>query len=295
MNFGRRTSEAEARTMIDRALEAGVTALDTANLYGDGESERIVGRALAGRRQAVQLTTKCGLWKREGLSPERIAQALDASLARLGFDAVDCLVLHAPDPATPIERTLDGIAQVLESKKAASWGVSNFAAWQILELLRLCDEKKLPRPRQSQVLYNLAVRQLDVEYFSFVRRFPIETVTFNALAGGLFALDPVAPRPTKARIEANPIYKKRYGSDPLRAFATRCAELGNRFGVTLHDLALRWVLHRPGVDVVLLGSATLAQLEQALAASREALPPELLTALDDEHRHFTGTDATYAR
>lgn len=295
MNFGRRTPEAEARQLIDRALDSGATALDTANLYGDGESERIIGRALRGRRERAQVTTKCGLWKREGLAPERIVQALDASLERLECDFVDCLVLHAPDATTPIERTLDGIASVLEAKKAASWGVSNFAAWQIVELNQLCDARTLARPRQSQVLYNLAVRQLELEYFAFSRRFPIETVTFNPLAGGLLALDPSTPRPTKARIEANPIYRKRYGSEPLRGFAARCAEHGKRFGVSLHDLSLRWLFHRPGVDVVLLGPATMAQLEQALSTSRDPLPPELTAALDEEHRQFLGTDAIYAR
>jgi aryl-alcohol dehydrogenase-like predicted oxidoreductase len=291
MNFGRRTPEAEARRVIDRALEAGIVELDTANLYADGESERIVGRALRGRRAEARITTKAGLWKNEGLDPQRLSSALDGSLERLSTEFVDCFVLHAPDASTPIERTLDGVAQILASGRARSWGVSNFAAWQLVELALLCDARGLARPKQSQVLYNLAVRQLEVEYFACTRRFPVETVVYNPLAGGLF----VDVRAATSRLDTNALYRRRYGSEVLKQFAARCGQLAARSGCSLHELALRWVRERPGVDVVLLGPASLAHLEQALALSTGPLPKELLEALDAEHRSLTGTDASYAR
>jgi len=295
MNFGRRTPEADARRIIGHALDAGVTALDTANLYCDGDAERIVGRALPGRRDQVTLTTKVGAWRREGLSAARVVASLDESLARLGTDFVDVYLLHVPDPATPLESTLDGVATVLASKKARAWGVSNFAAWQIGELNHLCDRRGLARPAHSQVLYNVAVRQLELEYFAFTRRFPIHTTIYNPLAGGLFARDPDAQRPKGARLETNPLYRRRYGSEAMRAFARRCAELSTKAGCSLLELAMAWVCQRPGVDAVLLGPATLAHLEAGLAASKVTLPDELLAALDDAHRDFTGTDASYAR
>ncbi len=295
MNFGRRTPEAEARRIIDRALECGVTHLDTANLYAEGDSERIVGRALAGRREQVVLTTKVGAWKKEGLSAARIVASLDESLGRLGTDFVDVYLLHLPDPATPFEQTLDGLATVLASKKARAWGVSNFAAWQLGELNHLCDARGLARPAQSQVLYNLAVWQLELEYFAFTRRFPIQTTIYNPLAGGLLARDPEAARPKNARLESNALYRKRYGSDAMNGFARRCAAIGKEAGLSLLELSMAWVCQREGVDAVLLGPATLEHFEAGVEAAAKTLTLETLTALDAAYRDFTGTDASYAR
>lgn len=295
MNFGRRTPEAEARSIIDRALELGVTHVDTANLYAEGDSERIVGRALAGRRERVVLTTKVGAWKREGLSAARIVASLDESLGRLGTDFVDVYLLHLPDPATPLEQTLDGLATVLASKKARAWGVSNFAAWHLGELNHLCDARGLARPTQSQVLYNLAVRQLELEYFAFTKRFPIQTTIYNPLAGGLLARDPDAARPKNARLESNALYRKRYGSDAMTGFARRCAAIGQTAGLSLLELSMAWVCQRDGVDAVLLGPATLEHFDAGVNAAAKTLTPELLSSLDAAHRDFTGTDASYAR
>lgn len=295
MNFGRRTPEAEARRIVDRALELGVTHFDTANLYSEGDSERIIGRALTGRRERVVLTTKVGAWKREGLSAGRVVASLDESLGRFGTDFVDVYLLHLPDPATPFEQTLDGLATVLESKKARAWGVSNFAAWQLGELNHLCDARGLARPTHSQVLYNLAVRQLELEYFAFTRRFPLQTTIYNPLAGGLLARDPEAPVPKSARLESNALYRKRYGSESMNAFARRCAAIAKASGRSLLELSMAWVCQREGVDAVLIGPATLEHLDAGVEASTQTLTPDVLAALDAAHRDFTGTDASYAR
>jgi aryl-alcohol dehydrogenase-like predicted oxidoreductase len=295
MNFGKRTPEPEARRIVERALEAGLTEFDTANLYSEGESERLLGRLLGARRAQVRLTTKVGVWKNEGLSPARVVASLDESLARLGTDFVDCYLLHAPDARTPLEATLDGVAQVLASGKAKAWGVSNFAAWQLGELNHLCAARSLPKPVQSQVLYNLAIRQLDVEYFAFTRRFPIETAVFNPLAGGLLARDPDVARPKSARLETNPLYRKRYGASSLLELAREFRELASGAGLSLVTLAYAWLFARPGVDVVLAGPATVEHLDAALEARAVTLTPELTRRLDEVHRAFTGTDASYAR
>lgn len=295
MNFGKRTPEPEARRIIDRALEAGVRDVDTANLYGDGESERIVGKALAGRRDGVRVTTKVGAWRKEGLSPARLVASLDESLERLKMDFVDVYLLHLPDQATPFEQTLEGLATVLASKKALAWGVSNFAAWQVGELNHLCDARGLARPAHSQVLYNLAIRQLELEYFAFTRRFPIETIIYNPLAGGLLARDPSLPVPKSARLETNALYRKRYGADAMNALARRCATIAAGAGMSLLELSLGWVFGRPGVDVVLLGPASEQHLVEGLEASKRVLDDATLKALDEAHRELTGTDASYAR
>lgn len=146
MNFGKRTPEVEARRIIDRALERGVNHIDTANAYVDGESERIVGRALAGRRDVVYLATKVGLsriggetsglfrigGRSEGLSRARILAACDESLSRLGTDVADLYYLHVPDRDTAIEESLSAMAELLRIGKIRGWAVSNYASWQVL-------------------------------------------------------------------------------------------------------------------------------------------------------------------
>jgi aryl-alcohol dehydrogenase-like predicted oxidoreductase len=295
MNFGTRTNEAESRRILDLALEAGITRIDTANLYGDGESERILGRALGARRDAVQLTTKVGLWRREGLSRQRQVQALDESLERLQTTWVDVFLWHAPDARTSLDEALDGIEAVLASGKAKQWGVSNAAAWLLVELMLRCDARGIPRPAHSQVLYNLAVRQLDVEYFAFARRFPLTTTIYNPLAGGLLARDPDASMPKNARLSTNALYQRRYGSEAMRERARSFQRLAVELGLDLIMLAYAFVLHRPGIDVVLTGPASVSHLEAALAASQIRLTDEALARIDETSKRLAGTDASYAR
>ena len=140
MNFGKRTDESESKRIIDRAFELGVRHIDTANAYTDGNSERIVGKAIKSRRADVTLATKVGFGrmaggKPEGLSRTRIFEAIDESLGRLGTDYVDIYYLHVPDHATPIEESLDALAELYEKKKIRSWGISNYGAWQALEMI----------------------------------------------------------------------------------------------------------------------------------------------------------------
>lgn len=301
MNFGARTPAPEARRIVDRAIERGVTFFDTANMYGDGESERILGDALRGRRETVQLATKVGLLRRggkpEGLSKGRVIAAIDESLARLKTDYVDLYYLHAPDPSTPILETLEGIALLLESKKIRAWGISNYAAWQIVEIDLHCAARGLARPAVSQVLYNLLVRQLDVEYFAFARQFPIHTTVYNPLAGGLLARSPSPGDsfPKGSRFETNPIYRKRYWSDPMFSRAEQYRELARGEGLDLLTLAYAWLVGRPGVDSILAGPGSLAHLDAAIDGCAATLSPAARVRIDEVHRGFLGTDASYAR
>ncbi len=293
MNFGKRTPEPEARNVVARALERGLTFFDTANAYNDGESERILGRALGARRADCLVATKVGFGrtggKAEGLSPLRVTSAIDESLARLGMDWVDVYYLHVPDYSTPIEATLEAVARVLESKKARAWGVSNFASWQILEMASLADRAGMPRPVISQQMYNLLIRQLEIEYFKFAAKHPIHTTVYNPLAGGLLSGKP------GARFEKNALYQRRYLS---KAFFEATAELGRlaeRAGMTLVDLAYAWLARRPGVDSILIGPGSVAHLDAAVDAARRVLDDETRAAIDRVHLELAGTEATYAR
>jgi aryl-alcohol dehydrogenase-like predicted oxidoreductase len=301
MNFGKRTPEAEARAIIDLGLEHGVSLLDTANAYVGGESERIVGRAVKGRREAFRIATKVGFGtqggKPEGLSRERVIAALDESLERLGTDYVDLYYLHVPDYGTPLGETVDAIATVLESKKARTWGVSNFASWQILQLMRLADERGIARPHIAQQLYNLLIRQLDIEYWKFTRAFPVHTTVYNPLAGGMLSGRHARDKSTFAgsRFDGNKFYQGRYAHDAVFDRVEQLTAIAKGAGMTLVELSYAWLAHREGVDSILVGPGTREHLSDAITAVKKPVSKETLKAIDAAWVEWMGTETTYAR
>lgn len=300
MNFGRRTPAPEAAALVDRALAAGIRWLDTANLYGDGESERLVGRALKGRREGVRLATKVGLarakGKPEGLSRARVVAACDDSLSRLQTDRVDLYLLHAPDPATPLDETLAGLAELVAAGKVVEWGVSNHAAWQVERLRGRAAAIGLRAPVVAQQLFNAAVRQLELEWFSFAADTGLHTSVYNPLAGGLLAGHHAPERvPPGSRFDGNALYRRRYWQPGLFALVERLRAVAAAHDRSLLALAYGALLHHPGVGSVVVGPATVAHLDDAVAARALPFPPELGDAARAAYLAHVGTDASYAR
>ncbi len=301
MNFGKRTPAAEAERIVARALDQGVTVFDTANAYVDGESERILGKALRGKRDAAVIATKVGFGrvagKPEGLAPARVRDAIDESLQRLGTDRVDLYYLHVPDRATPMEDTLVAVAEVLKSGKALAFGVSNYASWEILETIAACDRLGMPRPVVAQQLYNLLIRQLDVEYMRFAGRYALHTTIYNPLAGGLLTgrYAPGDAIASGTRFENNRLYQGRYWSPRMLDLAEGHRRIAEGAGLTLLELSYAWLARAPGVDSILVGPASVAHLDDAIAAAARSVPSEALAAIDALHRAHLGTETTYAR
>jgi len=298
MNFGKRTPAAESEQIIAHALDRGLTWFDTANVYNDGESERIVGRALKGKAQA-KIATKVGIGnmaKKEGLSPARVAAALDESLQRLGRDHVDLYYLHAPDPHTPIGDTLEAIEAARTAGKIVEWAVSNYASWQIADIVHLTKAFRMNAPRVSQVMYNLLVRQLDLEYFAFAKKFQIHTTIYNPLAGGLLAGKGLDGKfEAGSRWDGNKMYQKRYLSDRFYELQRAYAALAQDAGLDVVQLSYAFAANRPGVDSVLLGPATVAQLDAGIDGCGLQLSKDVLSKIDEIHHAYVGTDVSYAR
>ena len=304
MNFGKRTSEAESKAVVTRALELGIEHIDTANAYGEGISETIVGEALrqrAGARDKVTIATKCGFGrasgKPEGLSRPRIREAIEGSLSRLSTDHVDLYYLHVPDHDTPIDETLDAVAELLDEKKIRAWGVSNYAAWQVLEMIHKADARKMARPVIAQQLYNVLLRQLDVEYFAFARRYELHTTVYNPLAGGLLSGKHSRDGSTQrgSRFDKNRLYQGRYFTDVMFDRVGAVAELARAEQMSLLELSYAWLAGAPGVDSILLGPASVKQLEEGVAACARGLSPEVRGLVDALYRVWLGTDTYYVR
>lgn len=310
MNFGRRTPEAEAKSIVARAIERGAYFFDTANAYVDGEGERILGRAVTGRRDQVLIGSKVGLsriggqqagllsagGRSEGLSASRIVAACEESLTRLGTDYLDVYYLHVPDQHTPIEQSLSAVATLLKDGKIRAWATSNYASWQMLEMLLWCQRESVPLPVLTQQMYNLLIRQLDVEYFAFARKYQLHTCAYNPLAGGVLtgarSLEQV---PAGSRFHANPMYQRRYWSPRVFAEVDAYRAVAQSCGMPLITLAYAWLKYRPGVDSVIVGPAAVSHLDAALDAQAAVLTPEVLQKLDDIYAEHQGTDARYAR
>lgn len=304
MNFGRRTPEPEARRIVDRAYERGVRVIDTANVYENGESERIVGRAIAGakRRDEILVATKVGLarknGKAEGLSPEVVARACDESLSRLRIDCIDLYYLHAPDPQVPERATIEAMAKLVANRKIRGVGVSNYASWQILEIVQHCEAVGIERPviTAAQQMYNLLVRQLEVEYFRFADRYAIHTTTYNALAGGLLARELSFENvPAGSRFDKNAMYMRRYWSRAFFEAMERYRALAAEAQRSLASFSYGWLAARAEVDSVLVGPASVEQLDFALDALARPLETSMLARVDEVARDLSGTDARYAR
>jgi aryl-alcohol dehydrogenase-like predicted oxidoreductase len=301
MNFGRRTTPEASRGILARAYELGIRHIDTANAYGDGASERIVGEFARPRREELVLATKCGFGriegKAEGLSPARVRGALDESLSRLGTDYVDVYYLHVPDHDTPIEATLDALARLLDEKRIRAWGVSNYAAWQILEMMHLADARKMPRPAIAQQLYNVLLRQLDVEYLAFARRYAVHTTVYNPLAGGLLSGKHARDGSTQqgSRFDKNRLYQGRYFTDVMFDRVDALSGLARAEHMSVLELSYAWLAGAPGVDSILLGPASVEQLEEGVAACTRGLTPEVRGLVDALYRVWMGTDTHYVR
>src|ERR1700690_2792129 len=187
--------------------------------------------------------------------------------------------------------------RAIDAGSARAWGVSNYAAGQILEMNHLADGRSLSRPVVSQVLYNALHRQLDIEYFAFTRRHPIHTTVYNPLAGGLLtgkhAFDDAPDK--GSRFDENTMYRRRYWT---RAMFDRAGQLGKgaeREGRSLVDLSYAWVASRPDVDSILVGPASVEQLDQAIDAVARPLSTEALARIDELGREWSGTDTAYVR
>lgn len=309
MNFGRRTDRAAAERIVDRALERGVTFLDTANAYCDGEGEVMLGQLLAGRRDRVLISSKVGLGRiggtasgllttggrREGLSRASILAACDASLQRLSTEVIDVYYLHVPDAATPIEESLSAIQTLLQQGKIRAWANSNYASWQLLEMIAWCDRNGMPRPLLTQQIHNLLVRQLEIEYFAFARKYALHTSVYNPLAGGLLTGKHHGGDAPSGRFADNPMYQQRYWTKTQFAHVADYQQLARGSGHDLLTLAYAWLAQHPGVDSILVGPASVEHLDAALDATAVKLPPELIQKLDALQREHRGTDARYAR
>jgi aryl-alcohol dehydrogenase-like predicted oxidoreductase len=298
MTFGHQCDERTSFTIMDRAAAAGVTFLDTADVYPvpptvetAGETERIVGAWLHGKRDRFVLATKCRMRvgpgpNDEGLSRRHIMQAVEDSLRRLRTDYIDLYQSHSPDPETPLEETLRAFDDLVRQGKVRYVGCSNYPAWQLALALGLSARLDLARLDCVQPRYNLLYRDIESELLPLCRDQGVGVIAYNPLAGGLltgkYSGRDTPPEGTRFSLggKTGPLYRERYWQQAQREAVDRLKAFFAPRDKALVRVALAWVLAQPGMTSAIVGASKPEQLDESLAAADLTLDAEEREACD---------------
>ncbi len=295
MTFGAETDESGSHAQLDRFVDVGGTLVDTADVYSAGRSEQIIGRWLADRpadiTDRVVLATKGRFATGDGpndngLSRRHLTRALDASLRRLGVETVDLYQVHAFDAWTPLEETLRALDDLVRAGKIRYYGLSNFTGWQLTKAVQLARAMGLTSPVTLQPQYSLLVREIEWEIVPAAQDAGLGLLPWGPLGGGWLS--------GKYSRDQRPSGATRLGEDPgrgMEAWDRRGTEhtwdvieavqrVAEGREVSMAEVALSWLLHRPAVSSVILGARTLEQLENNLRAADLRLSDDETDALD---------------
>jgi aryl-alcohol dehydrogenase-like predicted oxidoreductase len=290
MNFGElgRTTQDEVTAIVDAALDAGINLIDTADIYSDGESEEMVGKAIAGRRDDIVLATKAGLpmgdeRNHRGGSRRWLVTALDDSLRRLGVDHVDLYQIHRWDPATSDEETLSALTDLQRAGKIRYFGSSTFPAHRIVQAQWAARANRLSRYVTEQPSYSILQRGAEAHVLPVTEQYGLGVLVWGPLASGWLS---GAVREGR-EITANrstfwpQLYDASIPSNQARFEAVeQLAKVADEAGLTMIQLALGFVTAHPAVTSALIGPRTLDHLHSQLAAADTVLPADVLDAID---------------
>src|SRR5438309_4531815 len=261
--------EEHGRPFIKRALELGINFFDTANMYGNGRSEEVLGRALRdfAKRDEAVIATKVYFSMRpdvngRGLSRKAIMTEIDHSLRRLGTDYIDLYQIHRWDYNTPIEETLEALDSLVRSGKVRYLGASSMAAWQFSKALYMAKEHRWHRFVSMQNHYNLIYREEERETIPLCADQGIAVIPWSPLARGFLAGNRSSGT---ERAKTDDFAQQYYFSESDFAVADRAAELAKRRGVTAAQIALAWMLHKPAITAPIVGASKLEHLDQLIA------------------------------
>jgi aryl-alcohol dehydrogenase-like predicted oxidoreductase len=308
--FGKQTDEETAIKILDKATDAGINFLDTADGYPMGadftlvgRTEEIVGRWLRGKRERFIVASKGGMamgpypWS-QGASRKHLLDAIDGSLRRLGTDYVDLYQVHFDDPGTPLDETLEALDTIVRSGKARYIGVSNILAYRLARAIGRSETLKITRYVSVQPRYNPLFREIERELLPLAEAEGLAVIPFNPLAGGLLTGKyKNGETPSSGRFSAaignnfGTLYQQRYWHERRFQTVAQLVEIAKTRGVSLTTLAVAWVLANPVITSAILGASRLEQLDDSLAAAHYGIDPELKSHLDELTVEYRRGDA----
>jgi 1-deoxyxylulose-5-phosphate synthase len=309
MTFGLQSEEDVSRQIMDKAADAGVNFIDTANVYPlgagydiAGRTEEIVGRWLKGKRDQYILATKAvhemgPLAWQKGASRKHLLDAMDASLKRLGTDYVDLYQLHNDDRDTPIDEMLEALDTIVKHGKARYIGVSNYLAYRLARALGRADVLRTARFVSVQPRYNLLFRQIERELLPLATEEGLAVIPYNPLAGGLLTgkhkhdAKPSEGRFTDSVGKAGAMYAQRYWHEREFHSIEKIKEIVEPTGRSMLSTSLAWVLANPAVTSAIIGASRPDQLDETLKTIDTPLDPEIKSKLDDATVEYRWGDA----
>ena len=275
--------------VIHHALDAGINFVDTADVYSGGESEEIVGKALAGRRDEVVLATKFFMPmgegpNRSGGSRRYIMKAVEDSLRRLNTDYLDLYQVHRPSASMGVEETLGALTDLVQQGKVRYIGSSSYAGSQIVEAQVASRQRNLARFVTEQPPYSILVRGIEQDVLPTTERYGMGTLTYSPLAGGWLSgkwRKGAAPVPTSAARPGARFDMSTVANQQKLEVVDALAQVADDAGITLIELAIAFVINHPGVTSAIIGPRTMEQLVSQLPAAEVKLTPEILDRIDE--------------
>jgi len=306
MTFGRQCDEAASHAILDHAAESGISFIDTADLYPaagpetNGDTERIIGRWMQGRRDEVVLATK--FWGPTGPQPwhrgssrRHIMDAVEGSLSRLQTDVIDLYQVHFPDDKTSHDETLQALDDLIGQGKVHYIGCSNYPAWMLARAIGRSEVLDVARFDVVQPRYNLLFRQFERDLFALCEADNIAVIPYNPLAGGLLTgkhqrESPQAGSRFTISGGQGDRYLERYWQDQLHDVVDAIRPLADQAGMSMAQLAVAWVLANPVITAPIIGATRPEQLDDAVAAVDQGLDADLKAELDALSDHLRVTD-----
>ncbi|MBI5566157.1 MAG: aldo/keto reductase, partial [Chloroflexi bacterium] len=281
-------NEADSIEIVHAALDAGINFVDTANVYNDGQSEVVVGKALQGRRDKVFLATKVHFKAGDGPNDEgnsrlHILRACEDSLRRLNVDHIDLYQLHRPNPEIPIDETLSALTDLVRAGKVRYFGSSTFPAWMVMEALAVSEREHLARFVSEQPPYNLLDRRIENELVPLALRYNLALMPWAPLAQGVLAgrysnSQPM-PEDSRANRLKGSIYAERVTARGI-GIGEKFTRLAREHGKTPGQLALTWCKDQRAITAPIVGPRTLTQLQDLLPVLDMSLSAEERAACD---------------
>lgn len=290
MTFSDQADAQASQAMIEHFIDSGHSELDTAHIYNKGKTEILLGELLSpDQRKEMVLASKVHPWNDEGLKPAQVKKQLDTSLQRLNTDHVDLLYLHSPDLQTPVEQTLEACYQLYQQGKFKSFGLSNFAAWQVAEVVEKCRQNGWMQPTVYQGMYNALTRDVEKELFACLRHYDMSFYAYNPLAGGLLTgkHQTIENMPDSGRFENNQEYQHRYWKNDYFDVLQQLAAQAGKLEIGMVEVAMNWLINHSLLeadrgDAIILGASRIEQLEENLQAisNSSSLDESILGILD---------------
>jgi aryl-alcohol dehydrogenase-like predicted oxidoreductase len=285
-NFGQRMDLESSKAVIHKALDAGITLFDTADVYGNrGGSETVMGQILGDRRKDIVLASKFGMamddGEKKGASRRYIMAAVEASLKRLRTDWIDLYQIHRPDPLTPIEETLRALDDLVRAGKVRYIGCSNFSAAQVIEAQLTARHLNLNALVSSQDEYSLLNRSLEAENLPVLERYGLGLLPYYPLASGLLSGKYKRDVPIQGtRLAPGQMFRDKFVTEANWSVVEKLEAFAKARGHTLLELAFSWLAARPCVSSIIAGATKPEQIEANVKAAEWALTPEDLAEID---------------